>query len=166
MKTPVLKSKRFVIRALEKKDLTIFAQYRSKHIVSKYQSWSNYTYQDACYLLENIDYLTFGKVGEWYQLAIVKCESDILIGDLALHFIDKDQIEIGFTVSPEHQCEHVAKEAISSLLSYLFKELKVHRVIAITDTRNVSAYCLLEKLGFRREGHFLKNIFFHNHDTL
>lgn len=42
----------------------------------------------------------------------------------------------------------------------MFGELNKHRVIAITDTENTAAYRLLEKLGFRREGHFIKNVFF------
>ncbi len=38
--------------------------------------------------------------------------------------------------------------------------MKKHRVIAITDTRNTASFKLLEKLGFRREGHYVQNIFF------
>ncbi len=47
MSTPVLKTKNSVIRAFERKDLEIFTQYRSQEMVVKYQSWINYTYQEA-----------------------------------------------------------------------------------------------------------------------
>lgn len=157
---PILKTENLVIRAFERKDLEMFTQYRSQEIVSRYQSWKNYTYQDAFEFFEGMDYSTFGTVGKWFQLAIAAHETDELVGDLAVHFIDQDQIEIGFTVSPQHQGQSVATEALSSFLVYVFGELNTHRVVAITDVKNTASYKLLEKLGFRREGHFIQNIFF------
>lgn len=160
MNPPVLKTENLVIRAFQRKDLEIFTQYRSQEMVAKYQSWTNYTYQDAIELFEGMDYSTFGTEGSWYQLAISSLDSDELVGDLAVHFIDQDQIEIGFTVSPQHQGKGVATEAVSSILRYVFGELSKHRVVATTDTKNTASYRLLEKLAFRREGHFIQNIFF------
>lgn len=69
-------------------------------------------------------------------------------------------MEIGFTIAPEYQGQQVAFEAVSALLGYLFVELDKHRVIAITDVDNLACCRLLEKLGFRREAHYVKNIFF------
>lgn len=160
MTPPVLKTKNFIIRAFEMKDLDAFSSYRSLIKIAKYQSWSDYTYQDAVELFESMDYSTFGTEGNWYQLAIVTKESDKLVGDIAVYFIDKYQIEIGFTISPQYQRKHVATEAVSSFLDYAFDELERHRVIATTDVRNKAAYHFLEKIGFRREGHFIKNVFF------
>ncbi len=160
MNPPILKTENLVIRAFEKKDLEIFAKYRSQEKVAKYQSWSNYTYQNAVEFFERMDYSTFGTQGNWYQLAISLDDTDELVGDLAVHFIDQDQIEIGFTVSPQHQSKNIATKAVSRLLSYIFDDLKRHRVVATTDKQNLASYRLLEKLSFRREGHFIQNIFF------
>jgi len=157
---PILKSDNLIIRAFEKKDLTLFTEYRSKKVVAKYQNWTDYTYEDAINLFEGMDYSTFGTEGNWYQLAISALYSDELIGDIAVHFIDQHQVEIGFTVCPKHQNKNVATEAVTTFLRYIFIELNKHRVIAITDTNNTASYKLLEKLGFRREGHFIKNVFF------
>jgi len=160
MAPQVLKTPRFVIRPFERKDLEAFAEYRSNETVAKYQSWEGYSYQDAVNFYEQMDYSTYGSIGQWYQLAIATIESDELVGDIAVHFIDQDQIEIGFTVSHLHQRKSVATEALSRFLTYAFGELNVHRVTAITDVNNTASYRLLEKLAFRREGHFIKNIFF------
>lgn len=157
---PVLRTENLVIRAFEKKDLETFAKYRSQEVVAKYQSWTSFTYQDAVELFESMDYSTFGREGNWYQLAITSLESDELVGDLAVHFIDQEQIELGFTVCPDHQGKGVATEAVSSFLRYVFGELKKHRVVATTDAENTASYQLLEKLAFRREGHFIQNVFF------
>jgi RimJ/RimL family protein N-acetyltransferase len=160
MSTPILKTKNFIIRTFEIKDLEIFTQYRSIEEVAKYQSWTNYTYQDALRFFESMDYSTLGTEGNWYQLAISNQETDKLIGDIAVHFVDEQQVEIGFTVSPEYQGKHVATEALTAFLGYVFGTLSKHRVTAITDVKNTSSYKLLEKLGFRREGHFIQNVFF------
>jgi RimJ/RimL family protein N-acetyltransferase len=157
---PILKTGNLVIRAFERKDLEIFAQYRSEELVAKYQSWSIYTYEEAVKLFESMDYSTFGTEENWYQLAIALQDSDKLVGDLAVHFIDHDQVEIGFTIAPAYQGKHVATEAVSCFIKYVFHELKKHRIIATTDTENTASYKLLEKLSFRREGHFIQNIFF------
>ena len=160
MIAPILKTKNIVIRAFEKKDLKAFVCYRAQKEVARYQSWSDYSHQDALELFEVMDYSTFGQPKNWYQMAISLIDSDKLIGDLAIHFIDHDQVEIGFTVAPEYQGNNVATEAVSCFLNYLFDELNKHRVIATTDVKNMASYRLLEKLGFRREAHLLQNIYF------
>ena len=58
------------------------------------------------------------------------------------------------------QGKGVATEAVSSFLCYVFGELNKHRVVATTDVNNVASNRLLDKLGFRREGHFIQNVFF------
>ncbi|CAH0525789.1 GNAT family N-acetyltransferase [Vibrio hippocampi] len=160
MNCPELKTNNYRLRAFETKDLNRFAQYRAQKSVAQYQSWSDYTYQDAVALFESTDYFRFAVVGQWYQLAIALQDSDELVGDLAVHFIDDEQVELGFTVAPDFQGQGVATEAASALLAYLFSELGKHRVVATTDANNVASYSVLEKLGFRREAHFIQNIFF------
>ena len=46
------------------------------------------------------------------------------------------------------------------MLDYVFGELSLHRVIAITDCENVASIALLERLGMRRDGHFMQNVWF------
>jgi RimJ/RimL family protein N-acetyltransferase len=44
-------------------------------------------------------------------------------------------------------------EAVQRSLKLLFGDFKAHKVIAITRDTNVKSIRLIEKLGFRREGH-------------
>ena len=46
------------------------------------------------------------------------------------------------------------------MLNYAFTKLELHRVIAITDCENERSVALLSRLGMRREGHFIQNIWF------
>ena len=85
-----------------------------------------------------------------------------LIGDCGLHTLaDRPgQAEIGFTLALEQQGKGYATEAVNCLLDYVFGTLEKHRVIAVTDTRNGPASRLLERVGMRREGHFIENVWF------
>ncbi len=160
MDTPVLQTQRFVIRAFTENDLETFSQYRSRPEVAKFQSWTDFTYSDALALFKQMDYRDFAESGHWYQLAIADAGNNQLVGDIAVQFIDADQLEIGFTVAPEHQRKYVAFEAVSAFIQYAFNTLEKHRVIATTDTLNIASFRLLESLGFRREAHFRQNIYF------
>lgn len=154
-------TRRFNLRALSHADLQAFAKYRAIPSVAEFQSWTDYRYCQAVNLLATMDYTDFGTPGNWYQLAITDHHNPtILYGDLALHFIDEQQVELGFTVAPQFQAQGVAYEVVKGALNYLFDGLGKHRVIAITDSRNLPATKLLQKTGFRRETHFHQNILF------
>ena len=73
---------------------------------------------------------------------------------------DGRQAEVGFTLSREHQGKGYASEAVSRLLDYAFGDLGLHRVVAITDRENERSFALLERVGMRREGHFVQNAWF------
>lgn len=103
----------------------------------------------------------------WFQIALVLKDTGKLIGDCAIHTLpqDNDQVEIGFTVDPLFQNKGFGLEAVKCLLEYIFKVLNKHRVIAVTDVRNKNSIKLLERIGLRREGHFIKNAWFNGEYT-
>ena len=46
------------------------------------------------------------------------------------------------------------------MLEYLFVTLRKHRVVATTDAENAAAASLFARLGFRREAHHVRNVWF------
>ncbi|WP_144208880.1 GNAT family N-acetyltransferase [Shewanella donghaensis] len=156
---PILNTERLKIRSFRYDDLVAFTAYRADPVIAQYQSWESYVFEDAKGLFEGMDYSLFGHAGMWFQLAIVD-KSDMLIGDVALHFIDEQQMEVGFTIANKYQQQGIATEAMSAVIEYLFMELNKYRITATTDAENLASMALLEKLGFRKEGHYLKNVFF------
>ncbi|VUD69204.1 Putative ribosomal N-acetyltransferase YdaF [Thalassocella blandensis] len=156
----LIQSQKLTIRYFEFEDLERFSQYRALPEISEFQSWEHYTFDDAKDLFKRMDYRQFGVIDSWWQLAIVKRFNNCLLGDLAVHFIDAEQVELGFTIAPPYQGQGIAYEAVNLLLDFLFNSLEKHRVVAITDTRNHKSVALLQRLGFRCEAHFKKNIFF------
>ncbi len=42
-------------------------------------------------------------------------------------------------------------------MEYLFKNVKIHRIQANLDSRNLSSAKLCERIGMRKEAHFIKD---------
>ena len=53
-----------------------------------------------------------------------------------------------------------ATEALTALLTYAFYTFALHRIAASVDPRNAACCRVLEKTGFRKEGHFLQSEWF------
>ena len=158
----LIKTPRLQLRRFQAKDKPAFLAYRNDPEVARYQSWDSFTDAQATALIQEMETLPFGLPGEGLQIAIEHTQSGSLVGDFYLQVDEREtrQAEIGFTLSRQFQGQGLATEALSAVLHQAFCQLHLHRITAITDARNASAARLLERLGFRCEGHFLKNIWF------
>jgi len=157
-----LESPRVLLRHFIDADLASFMAYRNDPEVSKYQSWESVNERETLAFIQEQRILQPGLPGKWFQFAIELKETGRLVGDCALKVNAQDtrQAEIGFTLSREYQSKGLALEAVSCVLNYAFIDLGLHRVIAITDCENARSVTLLERLGLRREGHFIQNTWF------
>jgi len=153
---------RLRVRRFKPDDVEAFVAYRADPDVARYQSWSDYTLERGRAFVDSLQGAEPGVPGEWFQLALEARSSGALVGDLALH-VDADeprQAEIGFTLDRAHQGVGYATEALGGFLDWIFPTFGLHRVIAVTDALNASAADLLERVGMRREAHFVDNVFF------
>ncbi|MDQ3863269.1 MAG: GNAT family N-acetyltransferase [Actinomycetota bacterium] len=156
-----LVSERLILRRFKDSDITPFLAYRNDPEVARYQAWESCTEREAIAMIEELEARQPGTPGEWFQFAIELKKTGTLIGDCALKAEeDGRQAEVGFTLSREYQGKGYAQEAVSCLLDYVFGELGLHRVVAITDQENEPSFTLLERLGMRREGCFTQNAWF------
>jgi len=154
-------TQRLVLRKLTVADLPHLSRYRNLPDVALYQSWEEFTRQDAEKLYAQQDALPFNSDNTWFQLAVAHQEDDRLIGDIGIHFFDEGrQAELGMTFDAGFQKQGFALEATSAIVTLLFTQFVKHRLTAVVDTRNIRAINLLEKLNFRREAHYRQNIFF------
>jgi RimJ/RimL family protein N-acetyltransferase len=67
--------------------------------------------------------------------------------------------EIGYVFHPGSAGHGYATEAAKELLRLGFEHFGRHRMIARLDARNTGSVKLLERLGMRREAHFVRNEF-------
>ena len=158
-----LKTNRLLLRPFREADLEAFAAYRSDPEVVRYQSWSTpYTLSQASAFLHEMQSVQAGAPGAWLQLAVERLAQPGLIGDCAFQVLADDpmQAQIGFSFAQAYQKQGYACEAVAALLDYLLTTLGLHRVSATCDAENSASARLLERVGMRREGHMIENIWF------
>jgi aminoglycoside 6'-N-acetyltransferase len=158
-----MQTARLLLRPFHESDLEPFLAYRSDPQVAEYQGWPMpYTREMAANFIAEMRSTRPNIPGEWYQMAIEVKETGEMIGDLAYYLLKEDQrqAEIGITLASTYHGRGYGVEAAERLLAYLFDELKLHRVRANCDVENPPAWKTLERLGFRREAHFVENLWF------
>jgi aminoglycoside 6'-N-acetyltransferase len=155
-----LETPRLLLRPFQDSDLEAFVAYRSDPIIARYQGWeAPYSIANALAFIDEMKQKQPAVPGEWYQVAIVLKTSLELIGDCTFQVSEEDgqQAKIGYTLARPYQGSGYATEAVTGLLHYLFGDLKLHRVIALCDVENFASIRLLERIGMRREGHYLES---------
>ena len=151
-----IKTDRLLIRTLEMKDKETFFHYRSLPEIYKYQSWRPSHIEEIEEFISKNVAVRPNTPGTWLQTAVCIQEGQ-MVGDIGIHFIDDDQIEIGYTLSPEHQGNGYAFEAVKAVINCAFSEWKKHRITASVDPDNIQSIKLLKKIGFRKEAHYIKS---------
>jgi RimJ/RimL family protein N-acetyltransferase len=94
----------------------------------------------------------------WGQFAIIERSSAAFIGDVGVNFDTPRarQAEFGFALDPAWRRGGLATEACAAIVDALFASGRT-RVTALTDSRNIAAQKLLEKLRFRQEGRLVRS---------
>jgi RimJ/RimL family protein N-acetyltransferase len=91
--------------------------------------------------------------------AAVTLSDGTYVGDVVLFYMapaEHRSIELGFSFLPAHQGHGYATEAARALVDWAFG-VGFHRVYGRLEPRNVASARVLEKLGMRREAHFIEN---------
>ncbi|MGE0397747.1 MAG: GNAT family N-acetyltransferase [Kofleriaceae bacterium] len=96
-----------------------------------------------------------------FDLAITRPGDDTYIGRVGMRRADADPRlgELWFVIAPEHQGHGYVTEAARALVTYAFAELGMHRIHGDCDPRNPASARVMERLGMRREGHLVQNVF-------
>lgn len=154
-----LSTPRLRLRRLLPGDEEALCGYRSLPEVARHQGWESFGLEDAQRLVGSQSGAEPGVAGTWFQVAIVDRESHELIGDCGLHCLDEEplQMEFGVTLSPGHQGQGYATEALECLLHFAFATLGMHRVVAMMGEENLASAALFRRLGFRQEAHHLEH---------
>jgi RimJ/RimL family protein N-acetyltransferase len=95
--------------------------------------------------------------GDGDSLAFAVVFGGTVIGqvDLVVLSVEHRQGEVGYIFHPDYHGRGLATEATGELLRLGFEELGLHRIVAVCNARNAASARLMERLGMRREAHFL-----------
>lgn len=95
-------------------------------------------------------------------IAVVERASNRVIGDIyfAVKSFESKQAEFGYIFNPEFHGQGFATEACAAVLDIAFETYGLHRLQAECDVLNPPSFRVMERLGMRREAHFLENMWF------
>jgi len=154
-----LRTDRLLLRDFVEADWPALHAVESLPEVARYQDFAPRTEDESrAYVLGSID----GAREEprlVYDLAVVVADGDEVIGrcGLAVTALDSGEAVVWYTLHPNCWGQGYTTEAVRAILDFGFRELRLHRIWADCDPRNIGSWRVLEKVGMRREGHLLEN---------
>lgn len=156
-----IETKRLFLRPISQEDKEALFEYRSDQETNKYQGWVPETIEDVAQFIEKVA-KQINEPESWFQFVIIEKKSEKIIGDLGVHFYGEEnvQVELGCTLNKHFQHKGYATESLESVLDYLFNELNKHRVHTSIDPENTDSINLVERIGLRKEAHFVKSLHF------
>ena len=154
------KTDRLYIRSVSIEDKESVFNYRSDSETNKYQAWIPEKIEDVEAFIGKLSN-EINVPETWFQFVIIEPETNTLLGDIGIHFIDSEnkQVEIGCTLNKFYQGRGYATESLRKIIDYLISSLKKHRIVTSIDPLNINSVKLVERLGFRKEAHFVESIY-------
>jgi RimJ/RimL family protein N-acetyltransferase len=154
MKDIIFKSSRLYVRYFKPSDLETLYKYRNDIRCSKYQTWADTSLEELKSFIYELRNKKIGK--DWIQLAIIRSEDDLHIGDIYLNF-DESSISIGYTIDADFHRQGYGYEILVELLKYLKANYKQKSILAKVFIPNIASINLLHKLKFKRVGTIKKD---------
>jgi len=154
-----IRTDRLVLRDFRGDDFDAVHDYAADSEVARYMPWGPNSPEETHVFLDRV--LTGQK--DWprldFNLAIELAETDSVIGSISLHLADAANrtVEIGYCIHRAHWRRGIVSEAARAMIAAAFASLGVHRVIATCDVRNAGSFGVMEAVGMRREGCFLRD---------
>ena len=148
----ILETERLILRRYKEFDLQDLYEYLSDPEVVKFEPYKPMTLDEV---RENLEW----RVSTDEMIAIELKDTEKMIGNVYLGKRDFDTLEIGYVLNKEYWGQGYAVESCKVLIDKAF-ENGIHRIFAECDPMNTNSWQLLERLGFRREAYFQKNITF------
>ena len=156
-----LKSDRLTLRPFAEGDLDDLHAFHSQPEVARYLYWeARDREQTREVLARKVGQTALTAEGQHLTLAVV--EGGRVIGEVNLGWLSEEhrQGEFGYVFHPDAGGKGYATEAARVVLRLGFEELGLHRIIGRCDPRNDASWRLMERLGMRREAHFVQNEIF------
>ena len=145
-------TQRLILRRYKEEDLQDLFEYLSDAQVVEYEPYKPLTIDEA---RENLR----RRIGTDEMIAVELKAGRKMIGNVYLGKREFGALEIGYVFNREYWGHGYAAESCKALIQQAFSN-GIHRIYAECDPRNVRSWKLLETLGFQREAHFRKNVYF------
>ena len=147
-----LEIERLILRAWEITDLGDFFEYASINGVGEKAGWEHHKSKD-----ESLEILKMF-IDEKKVFAIVLKKNQKVIGSIGIEECRQDLDknlenllgrELGYVLSKDYWNKGIMTEAVSKVIEYCFKILKLNYLIATCFNYNIASKRVLEKLNFK-----------------
>ena len=154
-----LTTERLIIRALTADDLDRHHALFSNPEVVRYLYFGPFDRRGAQEHLARRSIVDLPSEGGWINFGVEVKGEGVLIGELAMGFISAAHAhyEVGYVFDPAFAGQGYATEGTAMIVELAISGLGAHRVSGRLDARNHPSARVLEKLGMRREAHFIQN---------
>jgi len=125
----------------------------------RYLDWTAMTPEDVEVWVAGQSAIRFPHSSKHCHFAVEDVQAAKVIGLVTFWFLhdEFDLAQFEIVIHPNLQRKGYATEAVRGLLNYAFKGLRVRRIIAECDARNVPARGLLLKTGLRQESECIQD---------
>lgn len=151
LKTPSIKHAKDLLQIFEQKESMAQIPLVTPTNLEQTRVWIKNAYRK----------ITLGKAQAWY---IYQKNTNKLIGNIVLKNIDyqNGSAEIGYMFHNSYWGKGYATEAGKVVCHFGFNELKLHRIEALTNPKNINSQKVLQKLHFSLEGTLRHKVNFNN----
>ena len=148
----ILETDRLILRAWKITDLDDFFEYASANGVGEKAGWEHHKSKD-----ESLEILKMF-IDEKKFFAIVLKENQKAIGSIGIEECRQDLDknlenllgkELGYVLSKDYWNKGIMTEAVSKVIEYCFKTLKLNYLVATYFNYNIESKKVLEKLNFK-----------------
>jgi RimJ/RimL family protein N-acetyltransferase len=156
-------TERLTLRPFIHADLDDVYAYHRLPDVTRYLYWEPRDREStADALVQKMTQTTLADEGDRLTVAVEWPEISRVVGEVNLMWRSREhrQGEVGYVLNPEFQGRGFATEAAREMLRIGFDVLGLHRMFARCDARNKSSVRVMERLGMRREAHFVHDEMF------
>lgn len=152
-----LRTERLLIRRVLPSDVQDVFQIYGNQESARYQLQGPWSVEQVDQMIRAQAAIELGAPGVPLILAAQDNDTARVAGTVELTITSPQdrQAEIGFSFQPAYTGRGLATEAVNACLGIAFVMFEMHRVCAGVDTRNERSWKLMERLGMRREAHFL-----------
>ncbi len=158
---PLINTQRLLLRQVKQSDVNeIFFLRSDKKVLEYLDREPAATKEEASEWIQKINDLE--KNNNAITWAITCIPHLTLIGTICFWNIQKEhyRADIGYALHPDHQGKGIMQEAITPVLEYGFKTMKLHSIEANVNPNNLSSIKLVERNNFVREAYFTGNYFY------
>lgn len=147
----ILETERLILRPFKEEDLEDFYNYASIEGVGECAGWKHHENKDVSRYILNMF------VKEKKTFAIVLKKTNKVIGSFGIekssfprsYYPKETTREIGYVLAKDYWGQGLMSEAVSRVIEYCFKVLKLNHLTAVHFLENTRSQRVIEKAGFK-----------------